>query len=166
MKQLRVGNPLDKNTDIGAINSLQQLNAIKELVQAAKDEGCIYYEPPNIKLPKTGFFHPPCFFTNVAQGSPINQIEVFGPVLAITTFRTPEEAIKRANDTTYGLAASVWSEKATKLHKTARALKAGIVWTNTYNKFDPASPFGGYKESGMGREGGLHGLYPYLEVVK
>ena len=166
MKQLRVGNPLDKNTDIGAINSLQQLKTIKELVKIAKSEGCIYYEPPNIKLPKTGFFHAPCIFTNVGQGSTINQTEVFGPVLAVTTFRTPEEAIKRANDTTYGLAASVWSEKATKLHKTARALKAGIVWTNTYNKFDPASPFGGYKESGMGREGGLHGLYPYLEVVK
>jgi len=162
MSQLRVGDPLDKNTDIGAINSKDQLDKIHEIVEASKKEGCEFYEPTAIKLPTKGYFFRPSFFTNTTPSSLINRVEVFGPVLSILTFRTPEEAIQKANDTNYGLAAGIWSEKASKVAKTARALQAGVIWTNTYNKFDPTSPFGGYKESGFGREGGLHGLFPYL----
>ena len=164
MNSLRVGDPLDKNTDIGAINSKDQLDKIKMIVGQAKAEGCEYYEPAAVKLPTKGYFHKPGFFTNTSPSSMINRVEVFGPVLSILTFRTPEEAIKKANDSNYGLAAGIWSEKSSKIARTAKGLKAGVIWTNTYNKVDPTSPFGGFKESGFGREGGLHGLLPYLVI--
>ena len=163
MEKLRVGNPLDKNTDIGAINSKAEHQKIKQLIETGKNESHDYFEP-NLTLPKKGYFHKPCFFNNVSSAFSLSRVEVFGPVLAISTFRTTQEAILKANDTPYGLAAGVWSEKDSKIHKTASGLKAGVIWANTYNKFDPTSPFGGYKESGVGREGGLHGLMPYLEV--
>ena len=163
MQTLRVGNPLDKNTDIGAINSKEQLDKIKELVAQGKKEGGEFYSPEN-SIPSKGYFHKPCFFAGVGAADTVARLEIFGPVLSILTFRTPDEAIKLANDTPYGLAAGVWSEKTSKIHYTASRLKAGVIWANTYNKFDAASPFGGYKESGWGREGGLHGLYPYLNV--
>jgi aldehyde dehydrogenase (NAD+) len=163
MKQLRVGDPLDKNTDVGAINSAEQLERIQKLVAEGKKEGGDFFETSG-SLPSKGYYHRPCFFDGVTSSSLVSRVEIFGPVLAISTFRTPEEAIQKANDTTYGLAAGVWSEKGSKIHKVAGALKAGVVWANTYNKFDPASPFGGYFESGWGREGGRHGLLPYLEV--
>ena len=163
MTKLRVGNPLDKNTDIGAINSQGELTKIQRMIQEAKDEGNNYFEP-QISIPNKGYFIRPCFFDGVASSAGIARQEVFGPVLAISTFRTPAEAIAKANDTQYGLAAGIWTEKASKAHKTALALKAGVVWTNTYNKFDPTSPFGGYNESGFGREGGRQGLFPYLEI--
>lgn len=164
MEKIRVGNPLDKNTDIGAINSHRELEKIKSFVNGAKEEGWSYFSASATELPSQGFYHKPCFFEDVASSATIFRKEVFGPVLAISTFRTPAEAISKANDTPYGLAAGVWSEKASKIQKTALGLKAGVVWANTYNKFDPSSPFGGYQESGWGREGGRHGLYPYLEV--
>ncbi len=163
MKQIRVGNPLDKNTDLGAINSTEQLEKIKDLVEIGKTEGGKFWQV-DIPLPTTGNFFAPCFFTDQSMSSTISRTEVFGPVLTISTFRTPDEAIKKANDTPYGLAAGVWSEKASKIHSVAAGLKAGVIWANTYNKFDAASPFGGYKESGYGREGGRHGLLPYVEV--
>ncbi len=164
MQTLRVGDPMDKNTDIGAINSAAQLEKIRHLVDLAKQEGGEYYEPAGLKLPSVGYFHKPCLITNAAPSSSISRIEVFGPVLAVSTFRTPAEAIAKANDTEYGLAAGIWSEKGAKVHQVAQGLKAGVVWANTYNRFDPASPFGGFRESGWGREGGRHGLFPYLEV--
>ena len=164
MQNIRVGNPLDKNTDLGAINSHRELEKIRGFVNDAKDEGWDYFSASATELPDRGFYHKPCFFNDVASSATIFRKEVFGPVLAVSTFRTPEEAIAKANDTPYGLAAGVWSEKASKIQKTALGLKAGVVWANTYNKFDPSSPFGGYYESGWGREGGRHGLYPYLEV--
>ncbi len=163
MSTLRVGDPMDKNTDIGAINHKEQFDKIKEMVAAAKKEGCDFYQP-EVKVPRKGYYHAPCFFDNCSTSDSIVRDEVFGPVLSIMTFRTPEEAVAKANDTQYGLAAGVWSEKGSKVHQVAGALKAGIIWANTYNKFDPTSPFGGYKESGFGREGGRHGLLPYLEV--
>ncbi len=164
MNQLRVGNPMDKNTDIGAINSKKQLTKIQSLVSIAKQEGMEFYEPESTKLPKNGYFHKPCFFNQVSSSATISRTEVFGPVLAISTFRTPDEAIQKANDTPYGLAAGIWTDKGGKIQKVAQKLKAGIIWANTYNKFDPTSPFGGFYESGWGREGGRHGLFPYLEV--
>jgi aldehyde dehydrogenase (NAD+) len=164
MKQLRVGDPLDKNTDVGAINSKAELTKIKGLIETGKSEGADYFEPSNIALPNKGYFLKPCFFSGVSSAFTLSRIEVFGPVLAISTFRTAQEAVLKANDTPYGLAAGIWSEKGSKIHKTASQLKAGVVWANTYNKFDPTSPFGGYFESGFGREGGRHGLFPYLEV--
>jgi aldehyde dehydrogenase (NAD+) len=164
MEKLRVGNPLDKNTDIGAINSEAEHTKIQELIELGKSEGGEFYSPEKMELPKTGYFHKPCFFNRVSSAFSLSRTEVFGPVLAISTFRTAQEAISKANDTQYGLAAGIWSEKGSKVHKVANALKAGVVWANTYNKFDPSSPFGGYFESGFGREGGRHGLLPYLEV--
>lgn len=164
MEKIRVGNPLDKNTDMGAINSSGELSKIKCIVERAKEDKLEFFEASSGALPEKGFFHKPCYFNNVSSSAAIFRKEVFGPVLSVTTFRTPQEAIQKANDTNYGLAAGVWSEKASKVQKTARELKAGVVWGNTYNKFDPCSPFGGYFESGWGREGGRHGLYPYLEV--
>jgi aldehyde dehydrogenase (NAD+) len=164
MKQIRVGNPLDKNTDLGAINSKEQLVKIKELVAKGKKEGGNFWQA-ECKLPRKGNFFAPCYFTEQSGSSTISRTEVFGPVLSITTFRTPDEAIKIANDTNYGLAAGIWSEKGSKIHKVAASLKAGVIWANTYNKFDATSPFGGFKESGYGREGGKHGLVPYLEVI-
>lgn len=165
MRTLRVGNPLDKNTDIGAINSRQELKKIQSLISEAKSEGLEFFEPEEIEIPQKGNFLKPCFFNGVASSDTICRVEVFGPVLAIQTFRTPTEAIAKANDTPYGLAAGIWSEKGSKVHRVASQLKAGVVWANTYNKFDPTSPFGGMSESGWGREGGRHGLLPYLEVL-
>jgi aldehyde dehydrogenase (NAD+) len=163
MEQLRVGDPLDKNTDIGAINSAEQLEKIRRLVAQGRKEGGDFFET-SCALPQKGFFHRPCYFDGVGSSATIARTEIFGPVLAISTFRTPEEAVQKANDTAFGLAAGVWSEKGSKIHKTALGLKAGVIWANTYNKFDPSAPFGGYFESGWGREGGRHGLLPYLEL--
>jgi aldehyde dehydrogenase (NAD+) len=158
---LRVGNPLDKNTDIGAINSRAQLEKIRELVESGVEEGAEMVQA-QCALPARGFWFPPTFFTGVAASSRIAQEEIFGPVLSVLTFRTPEEAIEKANNTPYGLSAGVWTEKGSRILMMAQKLRAGVVWANTYNKFDPTSPFGGYKESGFGREGGLHGLAPYV----
>jgi aldehyde dehydrogenase (NAD+) len=163
MATLRLGDPLDKNTDVGAINSRAQLDKIAELVASGIDEGAELYESA-CDLPENGYFYRPSFFTNVAQSHRIAREEIFGPVLSILTFRTPSEAIERANNTPYGLSAGIWSDKGSKLFKIAGAMRAGVVWGNTFNKFDPGSPFGGYKESGFGREGGVHGLRPYLEL--
>ena len=160
---LRVGNPLDKNTDIGAINSRMQLDKICELVDSGLQEGAELVQP-RLKLPEKGYWYPPSFFTGVTASHRIAQEEIFGPVLSVMTFRTPEEAIERANNTPYGLSAGVWTDKGSKIFKIISKLRAGVVWANTYNKFDPASPFGGYKESGFGREGGRHGLLPYLTL--
>jgi aldehyde dehydrogenase (NAD+) len=160
---LRVGDPLDKNTDVGAINSKQQLDKIEELVEAGREEGAEIYQPP-CRLPERGYWFVPTVFTNVAQSYRIAQEEIFGPVLSVLTFRTPDEAVEKANNTPYGLSAGVWTEKGSRILAIAQRLRAGVIWANTYNRFDPASPFGGYKESGFGREGGLHGLEPYLEL--
>ncbi len=160
---LRVGNPLDKNTDIGAINSRMQLDKICELVDSGLQQGAELVQP-RLKLPAKGYWYPPSFFTGVTASHRIAQEEIFGPVLSVMTFRTPEEAIERANNTPYGLSAGVWTDKGSKIFKVVSKLRAGVVWANTYNKFDPTSPFGGYKESGFGREGGRHGLLPYLTL--
>jgi aldehyde dehydrogenase (NAD+) len=162
MGTLRVGDPLDKNTDIGAINSREQLEKIKELVAAGEEEGAEIFQPP-CRLPEKGWWFAPTVFTNVAQSYRIAQEEIFGPVLSVLTFRTPDEAIEKANNTPYGLSAGVWTEKGSRILSMAQRLRAGVIWANTYNRFDPASPFGGYKESGFGREGGRHGLEPYLK---
>jgi acyl-CoA reductase-like NAD-dependent aldehyde dehydrogenase len=159
---LRVGDPLDKNTDVGAINSRMQLEKIEELVASGREEGADIYQPP-CRLPEKGYWFAPTVFTNVAQSYRIAQEEIFGPVLSVLTFRTPEEAVEKANNTPYGLSAGVWTEKGSRILWMAQRLRAGVVWANTFNRFDPTSPFGGYKESGFGREGGLHGLEPYLE---
>ncbi len=161
LETLRVGDPLDKNTDVGAINSKMQLDKITELVEAGKEEGAEIYQPP-CRLPEKGYWFVPTVFTNVAQSYRIAQEEIFGPVLSVLTFRTPEEAVEKANNTPYGLSAGVWTEKGSRILWMAERLRAGVVWANTFNRFDPASPFGGYKESGFGREGGRHGLEPYL----
>jgi aldehyde dehydrogenase (NAD+) len=158
---LRVGDPLDKNTDVGAINSAAQLQKIEELVAAGEQEGAEIYQPP-CRLPEHGYWFAPTVFTNVAQSHRIAQEEIFGPVLSVLSFRTPEEAIEKANNTAYGLSAGVWTEKGSRILWMAQRLRAGVVWANTFNRFDPTSPFGGYKESGFGREGGLHGLEPYM----
>src|SRR5438270_4779469 len=160
---LRVGAPLDKNTDVGAINSRQQLDKIEELVQTGRDEGAEIYQPP-CRLPERGYWFAPTVFTNVAQSYRIAQEEIFGPVLSVLTFRTPNEAVEKANNTPYGLSAGVWTEKGSRILWMAERLRAGVVWANTFNRFDPTSPFGGYKESGFGREGGLQGLLPYVEL--
>jgi aldehyde dehydrogenase (NAD+) len=160
---LRVGDPLDKNTDVGAINSKQQLEKIQELVATGEEEGAEIYQPP-CRLPEKGYWFVPTVFTNVAQSYRIAQEEIFGPVLSVLTFRTPDEAVEKANNTPYGLSAGVWTEKGSRILSIAQKLEAGVVWANTYNRFDPTSPFGGYKESGFGREGGLHGLEPYLDL--
>jgi aldehyde dehydrogenase (NAD+) len=162
LRTLRLGDPLDKNTDIGAINSKQQLEKIQELVASGEEEGAEIYQPP-CRLPERGYWFVPTVFTNVAQSYRVAQEEIFGPVLSVLTFRTPDEAVEKANNTPYGLSAGVWTEKGSRILSIAQRLKAGVIWANTYNRFDPSSPFGGYKESGFGREGGLHGLEPYLE---
>jgi aldehyde dehydrogenase (NAD+) len=162
---LRVGDPLDKNTDVGAINSKQQLDKISELVASGEEEGAEIYQPP-CRLPEKGYWFAPTVFTNVAQSYRIAQEEIFGPVLSILTFRTPDEAVEKANNTPYGLSAGVWTEKGSRILWMAERLRAGVVWANTYNRFDPSSPFGGYKESGFGREGGRHGLEPYLDLYE
>ena len=164
METLIIGDPLDKNTDIGAINSKAQLKRINELVSAGIDEGGTVYQP-NCTLPNSGYWFKPTLFTEVSQSHRIVQEEIFGPVLAIQTFRTVDEAIEKANNTPYGLSGGVWTDKGSKIFKVTKQINAGIIWANTFNKFDPTSPFGGYKESGMGREGGLHGLLPYVELI-
>jgi aldehyde dehydrogenase (NAD+) len=161
MATLRVGDPLDKNTDIGAINSAEQLARIRELSDIGEAEGAGRWSPP-CDLPKQGFWFPPTIFTNVTQAHRIAREEVFGPVLSVLTFRTPSEAVEKANNTPYGLSAGVWTDKGSLILHMASQLRAGVVWANTFNKFDPTSPFGGYKESGYGREGGRHGLEAYL----
>uniref|UniRef100_E6Q2I0 Putative aldehyde dehydrogenase n=1 Tax=mine drainage metagenome TaxID=410659 RepID=E6Q2I0_9ZZZZ len=159
--RLRVGDPLDKNTDIGAINSRAQLDRIDELVRSGVEQGATLIQQ-RCDLPERGFFYRASFFTNVQSSHRIAREEIFGPVLAVMTFRTPEEAIEKANDTPYGLSAGVWTERGSKNIAVAQQLKAGVVWCNTFNRFDPASPFGGFRESGFGREGGVHGLTEYL----
>lgn len=162
LKSLRVGDPLDKNTDVGAINSKMQLDKITGLVQSGIDEGCSIVQS-DCSLPERGFWFRPTFFTNVAQSNRIAQEEIFGPVLSVLTFRTPKEAIEKANNTQYGLSAGIWTDKGSKIFKMVSKIKAGVIWSNTYNKFNPASPFGGFKESGFGREGGVHGLKEYVK---
>lgn len=163
METLVVGNPLDKNTDIGAINSKEQLNRIKDLVKSGKEEGACFWQPSG-GVPRKGNWFKPTLFTDCAQSHRIVQEEIFGPVLAIQTFRTPQEALTKANNTPYGLSGGVWTDKGSKIFKMTTGLNAGVVWGNTFNKFDPTSPFGGYKESGIGREGGVHGLAAYCQV--
>ena len=160
---LKVGDPLDKNTDIGAINSRDQLNKIKTLVGIGVDEGAELFQPP-CEIPDRGFWFPPTVFTGVSQSHRIAQEEIFGPVLSVLTFRTEDEAVAKANNTPYGLSAGVWTEKGSRILWMADRLRAGVVWANTFNRFDPTSPFGGYKESGFGREGGRHGLEAYVEL--
>lgn len=163
LETLIIGDPLDKNTDIGAINSKDQLNKIRKLVKIGIDEGGTCYQS-SCSVPSKGFWFRPTLFTDVAQSSKIVQEEIFGPVLSIQTFRTVEDVVEKANNTPYGLSGGVWTDKGSKIFKVSSKLKAGVIWANTYNKFDPTSPFGGYKESGMGREGGLHGLQPYVRL--
>jgi aldehyde dehydrogenase (NAD+) len=160
---LRLGDPLDKNTDIGAINSRDQLEKIRRLVGVGVDEGAELYQPP-CEIPERGFYFPPTVFTGVSQSHRIAQEEIFGPVLSVMTFRTPAEAVTKANNTPYGLSAGVWTEKGSRILWMADRMRAGVVWANTFNRFDPASPFGGYKESGFGREGGRHGLEGYVKL--
>jgi aldehyde dehydrogenase (NAD+) len=160
---LRLGDPLDKNTDIGAINSRAQLEKITGLVASGRSEGADIYQPP-CELPAKGFWFPPTIFTNVSQSHRIAREEIFGPVLSVLTFRTPAEAVEKANNTPYGLSAGIWTDKGSRILWMTQQMRAGVVWANTFNRFDPTSPFGGYKESGFGREGGLHGLAAYLEL--
>ena len=163
MSSLIVGDPLDKNTDIGAINSKEQLDTIHKYLKIGKDEGAIMYQA-DCAVPSGGYYCLPTLFTEVAQSSRIVQEEIFGPVLAIQTFRTVDEVIQKANNSPYGLAAGVWTDKGSRIFNLTTKLRAGVVWANTYNKFDPTSPFGGYKESGFGREGGVHGLEAYVKL--
>jgi len=162
LNSLFIGDPLDKNTDIGAINSKKQLETIRKYIEIGKSEGGQIYQP-ECNLPKTGNWCPPTLFLNVSQSHRIVQEEIFGPVLTVQTFRTIDEVIEKANNSPYGLSAGVWTDKGSKIFHLTKKLKAGVVWANTYNKFDATSPFGGYKESGFGREGGLHGLKPYIK---
>jgi aldehyde dehydrogenase (NAD+) len=164
LRVLRVGDPLDKNTDVGAIVSRDQLDTVRSYIDAGEKEGAKLWQPP-CRLPAKGFFLPPTLFTGVTQSHRIAREEIFGPVLAIITFRTVEEAVEKANNTAYGLSAGVWTDKGSRILKMSTELKAGVVWANTFNKFDPASPFGGYKESGFGREGGRQGLLDYCQLA-
>jgi len=163
METLRVGDPLDKNTDVGAINSKEQLDRITALVGSGQEQGAEMWQPA-CELPKQGYYFRPTVFTGVSQSHRIAQEEIFGPVLSVLTFRTPAEAIEKANNTPYGLSAGVWTEKGSRILAMVGQLRAGVVWANTFNRFDPTSPFGGFKESGYGREGGLHGLAAYLDL--
>jgi aldehyde dehydrogenase (NAD+) len=163
MQTLIVGDPLDKNTDIGAINSKAQLERINEFLQIGEDEGATRWHPDS-PLPDEGYYCRPTLFLGASQSSRIVQEEIFGPVLAVQTFRTVEEAITKANNTPYGLSGGVWTDKGSKIFKVTNAIRAGVVWANTFNKFDPGSPFGGFKESGVGREGGLQGLQEYCKL--
>jgi aldehyde dehydrogenase (NAD+) len=163
IETLIVGDPMDKNTDIGAINSRSQLDTIQRYIQLGKKEGAEMHQS-SCSLPRKGYFCRPTLFTDVAQSNRIAQEEIFGPVLAILSFRTDDEVIEKANNSPYGLSAGVWTDKGLRIFNMTRRLRAGVVWANTFNKFDPASPFGGYKESGYGREGGLHGLLPYVDL--
>ena len=164
LQSIYVGNPLDKNTDIGAINSKKQLETIERYISLGVEEGAELYQP-SCNLPTKGYYCPPTLFTDVAQSARIAQEEIFGPVLTIQTFRTIDEVLQKDNNSPYGLAAGVWTDKGARIFGLSSQLQAGVVWANTYNKFDPASPFGGYKESGFGREGGLHGLSAYLKFI-
>ncbi|HLS24346.1 MAG TPA: aldehyde dehydrogenase family protein [Beutenbergiaceae bacterium] len=161
LSTLRVGDPMDKNTDVGAVNSAAQLKRITDLAEAGDAEGAVRWSAP-WDLPTKGYWFPPTIFTQVASAHRIAREEIFGPVLSVLTFRTPDEAVAKANNTPYGLSAGVWTEKGSRILAMADKIRAGVVWANTFNKFDPTSPFGGYKESGYGREGGRHGLLPYL----
>ena len=163
LSTLRLGDPMDKNTDIGAINSEEQLTRITSLVEQGEAEGAERWSPA-CELPENGYWFAPTLFTNVTQAHRIARDEIFGPVLSVLTFRTPDEAVAKANNTPYGLSAGIWTEKGSRILAVANKLRAGVVWSNTFNKFDPTSPFGGYKESGFGREGGRHGLEAYLDV--
>ena len=163
METLVVGDPLDKNTDVGAINSKEQLDIIKKYVSIGLEEGATMHQI-SCNIPKNGYFFAPTIFTDVAQSSTIVKEEIFGPVLTVQTFRTVDEAIQKANNSEYGLAAGVWTDKGSRIFNLTTKLNAGVIWANTYNKFDPASPFGGYKESGFGREGGLHGLNAFVKL--
>ncbi len=163
IETLIVGDPMDKNTDIGAINSKEQLHTIQKYISIGKKEGAEMHES-SCSLPGKGFWCRPTMFTNVAQSNRLAQEEIFGPVLSVLTFRTDDEVIEKANNSPYGLSAGVWTDKGSKIFNMTRRLRAGVIWANTFNKFDPTSPFGGYKESGFGREGGLHGLLPYLNL--
>lgn len=160
---LRLGDPLDKNTDIGAINSAEQLARITALADQGEAEGAERWSPA-CELPSAGYWFAPTLFTNVTQAHTVARDEIFGPVLSVLTFRTPDEAVAKANNTPYGLSAGIWTEKGSRILAVANKLRAGVIWSNTFNKFDPTSPFGGYKESGFGREGGRHGLEAYLDV--
>jgi len=164
LETLIIGDPLDKNTDVGAINSKEQLQTINKYITIGINEGATIYQP-NCAVPKKGFWCKPTLFLETSQSHRIVQEEIFGPVVAVQTFRTIEEVIEKANNTPYGLSAGVWTDKGSKIFNLTTKLKAGVVWANTYNKFDPSSPFGGYKESGFGREGGLHGLFPYVNLI-
>ena len=164
IQQLRVGDPLDKSTDIGAINSLAQLEKIRALVKCGVTEGADIFQP-EIKLPKKGYYFPPTIFSNVSMSHRVAREEIFGPVLSVLTFRTAEEAVEKANNTRFGLSAGVWTDKGSRILKMSSELRAGVVWANTYHKFDPSSPFGGYKESGFGREGGAQGLLEYAQLT-
>jgi aldehyde dehydrogenase (NAD+) len=163
LRTLRVGDPLDKNTDVGAINSKEQLGRITSLIGAGIEEGAELHEA-SCDLPGEGYWCRPCFFTGVTPTHRIAREEIFGPVLSVMTFRTPSEAVQKANDTCYGLSAGIWTDKGSRIFKIASQLKAGVIWANTYHQFDPASPFGGYKESGFGREGGRQGLAAYVKL--
>ena len=165
MSSLRVGNPLDKNTDVGAINSRGQLQRIRELVAAGEREGAELYQPPGCRLPAKGYWFAPSIFTGVTPSHRVAREEIFGPVLSVLTFRTIEEAIEKANNTAYGLSAGVWTDKGSRILQMSAALRAGVVWANTFNQFDPSSPFGGFKESGFGREGGRQGLEAYVKLA-
>ncbi|HIB88872.1 TPA: aldehyde dehydrogenase family protein, partial [Candidatus Poribacteria bacterium] len=163
MQTLIVGDPLDKNTDIGAIKQKEQLATINRYIKIGKNEGADFYQS-KCKIPNKGYWCPPTLFLNVSQSHRIAQEEIFGPVLAVQTFRTVDEVIEKANNTPYGLSAGIWTDKGSKIFNITAKLNAGVIWANTYNKFDPTSPFGGYKESGFGREGGLPGLQAYLNL--
>jgi aldehyde dehydrogenase (NAD+) len=163
LSTLRLGDPLDKNTDIGAINSEEQLSRITTLVEQGEAEGAERWSPA-CEIPTSGYWFAPTLFTNVTQAHRIARDEIFGPVLSVLTFRTPDEAVAKANNSAYGLSAGIWTEKGSRILAVANKLRAGVIWSNTFNKFDPTSPFGGYKESGFGREGGRHGLEAYLDV--
>jgi aldehyde dehydrogenase (NAD+) len=163
MATLRVGDPMDKNTDVGAINSKKQLESINRYLEYGLDSGAEIYQT-KCNLPDKGYWCCPTLVGNVSQSHKLVQEEIFGPVLTIQTFRTPAEALEKANNTPYGLSGGVWTDKGSKIFGMTNGIRAGVLWANTYNKFDPTSPFGGYKESGLGREGGLHGLLPYLEL--
>jgi aldehyde dehydrogenase (NAD+) len=165
MQQLRVGNPLDKNTDVGAINSAEQLATIQRYLELGVEEGAaLHVSGAQLVLPAGGYYQMPAYFSDVQPAHRIAREEIFGPVLAVMSFRTPEEAVQRANDTPYGLAAGIWTDKGSKMFALASQLRAGVIWCNTYNRFDATSPFGGYQQSGFGREGGRHGLKAYLRL--
>lgn len=164
LQTLRLGDPLDKNTDIGAINSPEQLNKIHELIKSGDDEGAQRWTAP-CDIPDKGWWCAPTVFTNVTQAHRIAREEIFGPVLSVLTFRTPDEAVEKANNTPFGLSAGIWTEKGSRILWMANQLRAGVIWANTFNRFDPTSPFGGFKESGFGREGGIQGLAAYLQAA-